>query len=76
MESTPELKLRFLIAFKRYSAASTAVRTMRAALPHPVESIQIHNLNEQWRIFSRAESDYKTARLAYANRLLGDHALR
>lgn len=76
MESTPELKLRFQAAFKRYSAASTLMRAMRAALPDHVDSIQIHELNEQSRILSRAESDYQTARLAYADRLPGDNARR
>jgi hypothetical protein len=58
------------MAFKHYATQSAALREMRAALPANVDSVQIHEINQQWCMLSRAEDAYRVARLLYAERLL------
>jgi hypothetical protein len=70
VETTAELKGRFELAFKRYSAQTTRLREMRARLPDSTGSVHIHALHEQWRAQDKAERDYRSVRLEYARRLL------
>ena len=70
METTKQLRARFGIAFKRYSAQHTAMRRMTADVPDNDVTAWIHDVNVQSRLVCDAERDYKAVRLEYAKRLL------
>ncbi len=64
METTTQLKTRFMEAFRRYSAYDAEMRRLTA------ESPQTRTMNTPLRLLSDAEREYRTVRLEYARRLL------
>jgi hypothetical protein len=70
METLNELKRRFAVAFKRFSAETTELHRMQANVSEHDVTAWIHGMNAQRRRVSKVAREYKTVRLEYIIRLL------